>query len=76
MFAAIFENCDNQSNGCSSSITERGIFSYYGSKFDLDHYKWKNGILPNEYIGKKNCCDDCLENMKDNDIIEYVGEYW
>lgn len=69
-FSAIFSDI-NQGDGCASYISEQGIFSHFGSKFDTDIYKWKTGLLPNALLGKNNCCDDCVQNMIDNKIIEY-----
>jgi hypothetical protein len=72
-FSAVSEDT-TQGYECASSISERGIFSHFGSKFDSDIYKWNTGLLPDYLLGKKNCCDDCVQNMIDNKIIEYIGE--
>lgn len=61
---------DDIGDGCDSSIDEYEINSGYGSQHDGDIFKWKSGIMPKEYRNKKVICDNCINHLLQNEIIE------
>ena len=61
--------------GCSSTVTQQIIRCSFGSNKDLNQYSWVGGTIPNEFTSVENICDDCIDQLEVDKVIEYGGEY-
>lgn len=60
---------------CSSSVTYSGIYSGYGSCFDMDKFIWANRIAPKKFDSCKEICDNCIKKLVADKIVIHIPEY-